>query len=123
MLTRVTLCRDILETLNKRSTFTNMVVIDEKQFYDRPIGNHLTRRKWIKPSGDIPQIPKRSSMDKKHMALVALSFTGLCHAKVLDRGETVDSNVYVNFLNEMLEKFDTFDLREQKRQSNLTTYC
>ena len=45
-------------------------------------------------------------MNKKHMALVAITFAGLYYLKVLNRVETVDSAVYVDILKEMIEQFD-----------------
>lgn len=108
---RVNSCKTIVEVLAKRTTFSHLVIIDEKQFFDRPVGNHATRKRWIEPSGDAPKFVRRSQMDKKHFGLVAITFTGLCHVKVLNRGDTVDSNVYVEFLNEMMLQFDSYQHR------------
>jgi hypothetical protein len=115
---RVEDCHAILNCLSQRITKKNLIIIDEKQFFDRPLGCPTTRRSWVEPGGDVPQLARRSPMEKKFMAMVAITFTGLCHVKVLERRETVDSHVYIQFLRDLLAAFNTYDLRMSHKAIN-----
>ena len=108
---RVTECKEILHCLSLRSTMRNLIIIDEKLFFDRPVGCRSTRHSWLAPGGDVPQFPRRGPMEKKFMAIVAITFTGLCNVQVLPRNTPIDSALYIQFLQQTLDNFNTYDLR------------
>jgi hypothetical protein len=112
---RVEGCRGILQCLALRTSRKNLIIIDEKQFFLRPIGCPTTRGCWVEPGGDVPQLARRSPMEKKFMALVAITFTGLCHVQVLQRNQTIDSNVYIQFLGATLAAFNSYELHQSRK--------
>ena len=104
---RITCCQDIKEAFTRRNIHRDLIVVDEKWFYARPLGCPQTRRSWVPVdgSGDRGQNAKRSTMERKHMAIVAVNFQGLSFSKVLRRNETVDSELYCSFLEEVMNFF------------------
>lgn len=115
---RVICCQELIVTLNKRNIQRYLLVIDEKWFYKTPFGNAQTRRSWqdvAAPGDQRPTLPKRSTMDQKFMALVAANFEGLSYSEVLNRGQTVDSERYVNFINNAIAYFSQRDLVVERR--------
>lgn len=109
---RVTCCGEILNICNTRGIRRRLVHTDEKWFYLTPMGNKATRKSWVQPGGDTISVARRTSMDKKFLALVAINFHGLSYSKVLERNETVDSQEYILFLVEAFAAFDTYELRQ-----------
>ena len=58
------------------------------------------------PNGDGGlQTPKRSTMEKKFMAIVAVSLRGQHYFEVLQRNESLNSERYVEFLTHMATYF------------------
>lgn len=102
-LTRVERCIKMLETFNSRITKANLITIDEKWFYCRKLRPRNVIGAWLGPDGDIniPQTTRRSNMETKFMAIVAVSLKGHHFFKVLKKNESIDSNSYINFLREM----------------------
>ena len=56
--------------------------------------------------------PRRTPMDMKFMVIVAINFEGLSFYRVLEPNETVDSECYMNFLNNAFASFSTCKLRQ-----------
>lgn len=112
---RVRCCKEIIKAFRTRNIETNLCVTDEKWFYSRPIGSPSTRTSWVSPDGDgavrRPQIAKRMTTEKKYMAIIGTNFSGLSYSKVLLTGVTVDSHVYMEFLTEMMDSFNTYELQ------------
>lgn len=109
---RVTCCKEILKAMNTRTIKRRLVHTDEKWFYSRSMGSPSTRSSWVSPDGDYPTTPRRTPMDKKMMALIACNFEGLSYSKVLEVGETVNSEVYITFLEEAFAAFNIYELRQ-----------
>lgn len=109
---RVSCSKEILKALNTRNIMRRLVHTDEKWIYCIPMGNSATRKCWLIPGGDIPEIARRSTMQKKFMIMVGCNFEGLFYCKVLNRQDTIDSDEYVTFLREMFTSFSTFELRQ-----------
>ena len=61
---RIECCERMLEVFEERNIKRYLVVTDEKYFFDKPIGNEVTRKSWVTPDGDSQQISKRMSVDK-----------------------------------------------------------
>lgn len=112
---RVKCCKEILDALQTRNIKQRLVHTDEKFFYCRPMGSKSTRTSWIGPYGDYPTVARRTTMEKKMLVLVAVNFAGLYHFKVLEFGETVNSDVYMAFLNETFTEFSTYELRASRK--------
>jgi hypothetical protein len=107
---RVACCEVIVSMLDKRNMNKNLIVIDEKQFYSRGMGNPVSRMAWIPPDGDAPRIARRLPMAKKWMVLYAANFDGLHFFKVMPTGVTVTAAVYIDFLQEAVASFNTHQL-------------
>ena len=109
---RVECGQKILTKLTEdRNIMRKLIITDEKWFYQRPIGNSVTRRSWVPPDGYRAEIAKRMTVDKKFMVLMAVTFTGLYNFQILGNGETVNSEVYTNFLKNCINKFSSYDLQ------------
>ena len=80
---RVNSCQKIVEAMDKRNMQKNLVFTDEKQFYAHGIGNAASRKAWIPPDGDVPQIARRIPMAKAWMVLWAANFDGLYFFRVM----------------------------------------
>ena len=102
---RVERITDMLEALKSRVVAKNLVIIDEKWFYCRHLRPKNKIGSWISPSGDQIQTARRTPMDKKFMAIVAVTTRGHHFFKVLDRNQAVNSDLYISFLNEMQTAF------------------
>ena len=61
------------------------------------------------------EIARKKQVDKKFHVMFALNFNGLHYYKVLNRGETVNSESYTDFLQEALTSFQTYTLVQQRR--------
>ena len=114
---RIACCRNIKEAFVRRNIHRDLIVVDEKWFYARPLGCPQTLRSWvpIDGSGDRGRNAKRSTMERKHMAVVAVNFQGLSYSKVLRRNETVDSELYCSFLEEVMDFFSSDQMRRERR--------
>ena len=107
---RVTCCTDAMDIFNRRNITQRLIHTDEKWVYCLPMGNSKTRMAWVAPGGDIPMIPRRSSMQEKFMIMVACNFEGLSYFKVVNG--TVNAEIYTEFLQEMFTSFGTYELRQ-----------
>lgn len=115
---RVSCCTELIEKFTRRNIHRNLVVADEKWFFCRPVGCPQTRRSWCSADGDVDrdQIPKRLTVDRKFMAIVAVNFDGLSFSTVLERNQSVDSELYTNFLIDTVNSFTNHDLRNERRE-------
>lgn len=100
---RVARCTDMIETLESRLTKENLVTIDEKWFYARKIKPSNKIGSWVSPGGDVVQTARRSTMEMKHMAIFSISLRGQSYFEVLERNESVNSERYIQFLNNMCD--------------------
>jgi len=95
----------MLTAHNARNALRYTVVTDEKWFYEKPLGNTATRRCWVAPEGDVKRqaIAKRTQSSKKFHVIVAVTFSGMFHFKILAPAVTVNSPEYLQFLNEAMD--------------------
>jgi transposase len=114
---RVMEASNILKFMKKTNSMSKLVVIDEKMVYHRPLGTKKTNAEWVDAMGDQPRIPHRTQFDPKTMIIVAVSFTGKHMVDVLQRGQSVNSLAYIDFLRRMnynfrrhIEKLDWKDM-------------
>jgi hypothetical protein len=97
---RVERCEDLLDSYASRLTMSNLVTIDEKFFYCRKLQPRHVIGNWVTAGGDekVRQTARRSNMEKKFLAIVAVSQRGEHYHEVLPRNESIDSNRYIEFL-------------------------
>lgn len=114
---RVACCNEIIQSFTRRNIHRYLLVTDEKWFYCRPIGCPQTRRSWISvdEAGDRGEIAKRKTVDQKFMAIVAVNLDGLSFFTVLQRNQSVNSELYTRFLDEAVDSFSTHNLQSQRR--------
>ena len=100
---RLTRCQDLMDSFSSRLTKSNLVTIDEKYFYCRNMQPRNVIGSWLGPWGDEPrkQTARRSSMETKFMAIVAVSQRGEHYFEVLPRNEHINAERYVEFLINM----------------------
>lgn len=102
---RVTFCKAMLQTLKKRGSMAKTVVIDEKIVYHDPVNNKDINAGWIHPNDDQPVVYRRTQFSPKTMVLAAMTFTGKVHVNHVKKGETINSNAYIKFLQEVFHNF------------------
>lgn len=103
---RVNICEELRVAYKSRLTRSNLVTIDEKFFYCRSlapsnkIGNWLSE---ITAHGDEPvrHTARRSTMERKFMAIIAVSQRGEHYFEILDVNESVNAERYIQFLTHM----------------------
>ena len=61
-------------------------------------------RRWITPGGDeeLRQTPRRTTMERNFMAIVAVTKRGSHYFEVLNLNESVNSERYIQFLNRLI---------------------
>ena len=81
-------------------THSNLVVIDEKCFYCRKIQPSNKIGSWICPGGDVRrQTVRRSSMEKKFLAIIAVSSKGKHFIEVYQEMRALMPTGIFNFLS------------------------
>lgn len=105
--TRVARCEDLLVTYSSRLTQNNLITIDEKYFYCRQLRPRNVVGNWLSEAGDVPirQTARRSTMENKYLAIVAVSQKGKHYYEVLERNVTVNADLYIGFLTRMERYF------------------
>jgi histone-lysine N-methyltransferase SETMAR len=82
-----------------------LVAVDEKYFYHRTLGRKLSNRAWCLDESERPEIARRVMHDHKSHVICASGFGGKFHFEVLERGESINSERFVSFLQDMHHKF------------------
>lgn len=97
---RVDRCTDLIDALASRICQSNLVTIDEKWFYCRKLIPCNKIGSWVTAGGDEEpiQTPRRTTMEKKFMAIVAVTQKGHHFYKLLPRNTSIDSESYIEFL-------------------------
>lgn len=101
---RVERCQVLIDSMQSRLCMKNLVIVDEKLFYCRNMKPSHTYGTWVFPGGDVTQTPRRSQLEKKFHVIVAVTTIGKHYFEVLSANETINSERYVTFL-ENLETF------------------
>lgn len=117
MIVRVQCCESLKELYASRNATRYIVVTDEKWFYEKPLGNTVTRRCWVSAEGDVTpiKIARRTQSAKKFHVLMAITFGGMFHFKIMEQGVSITSKEYTNFLTETINKFNSFKLQQERR--------
>jgi histone-lysine N-methyltransferase SETMAR len=105
---RVTAAKEWLKILKRIDLCEHIVMVDEKWFYMRSVGKKRSNRCWVSHNGDHSEpihVVKRSQFDKKIMSIIAVSFTGKYHCELVEVGQGMNSERYINFLGNMEMKF------------------
>ena len=79
-----------------------LYVIDEKWLYARPLPPLQGIRAWVDVGGDRPEVPRRIISDIKYHIIVAINFLGANYSEVVEPNETVNSQRYVLFLQNLM---------------------
>ena len=92
----------MLEAFRNRNVVNNLIVVDEKWFYCRKLMPRNVIGSWISPDGDGHiQTPRRLMSERKFMAIVAVSMKGDHFFQILEANESVTSQTYVSFLEDL----------------------
>ena len=80
------------------------------------MGNTATRC-WVSPEGDVKRqtIAKRTQSSKKFHLIVAVTFSGMFHFKILAPRLAVNSAEYLQCLNKAVNSFDSHELQQQRK--------
>lgn len=97
---RVERCRDLIEAFKSRQCLSNLISIDEKWFYCRNLQPKTQIGQWVSPGGDHQplQTPRRTTMEKKFMAIIAVSQKGLHYFEIVPSNSSVNAERYIQFL-------------------------
>lgn len=105
---RLVRIQDLLEAFQSRTVKQNLITIDEKWFYCRPLRPRNKIGSWVSSEGDCLKTPRRMPMEKKFMAIVAVDLHGYHFFKVLNRNQSVTSVLYTTFLDEMAQEYSQY---------------
>lgn len=92
---RVECAQNLLEDLNG-----NVIIIDEKWLYARPLPPRQHVVAWVAADGDRPRMARRIIADLKFHIIVAVTFRGDYSFSVIDRNQSINAELYVGFLQE-----------------------
>ena len=106
---RVERSQDLIETFSGRLCKYNLVTVDEKFFYCRKMRARNKIGSWLSAAGDekVVQTASRTNMEKKFLAIVAVSQRGNHYYEVLPHGESLNSERYIEFLNNLQDHLRT----------------
>jgi hypothetical protein len=102
---RVERCSHLSTLLRRRDSKAHLLVIDEKIVYHEPVNTKCQNAAWVPPGGDQPVVVRRSQFDPKFMVIVAITFTGKVLVQALQRGDSVNADVYIAFLRRVFHNF------------------
>ena len=86
-----------------RETITgNVIVIDEKWLYAEPHPSQNNVRAWVDPGGDRPTLARCGMSARKFHIIVGINFRGDHYFEVLQAGESINSERYIAFLQQIL---------------------
>ena len=107
---RVERCNDLIQSLSNRLAQKNLVTIDEKMFYCRNLKHRNTIGCWVGQSGDEPvlQTARRSNFEKKFHVIMAVTQRGSHFFRILPVNVSVNSELYVSFLGDLLQFIGLF---------------
>lgn len=99
--TRVEMCQNLLEILQRRGMRTRLYVCDEKWIYLKKIhsGNHAKCWVPIDGAGDKADLVRKSMCLKKRMILVAGNFSGDFYFEILEDGGSINAVRYIEFID------------------------
>lgn len=93
---RVAMARECLEQIHG-----GVVVLDEKWVYAKPLPTPQNERKWVNTDANRmarPAIARTTMSARKFHIMVGINFRGEYYSEVLNAGETVNAERYVQFL-------------------------
>ena len=95
--------------MHSRQCRLNLITIDEKWFYCRKMAPKSQIGQWVTPGGDQPnlQTARRTTMEKKIMAIVAVSQSGHHYYEILTHNTSVNAERYIIFLKNLLRFLST----------------
>lgn len=106
---RVERCSDLIEAMRSRQCRSNLITIDEKWFYCRNMAPKSQIGQWVTPGGDQPklQTARRTTMEKKIMAIIAVSQSGHHYYEILTLNNSINAERYIVFLENLLRFLST----------------
>lgn len=103
--TRVSGCKEIRCVTMSRNIRKRLFVTDEKWIYARHLPSLSSTRTWVDFGGDRPTVARRMMRDKKFLWLMAANFHGDAYFEILNPGETVNAERYLEFLSRLFTHF------------------
>jgi len=88
---------------------------DETWIHFKPQANRRNSRVWVHKNEPLPQVTRNKLTNQKCLLLIAFTHAGHYSVKALPYGETVDGDVYINFIRQTATKW-----RNQKNRVMLT---
>lgn len=103
---RVLACKNNLQLLSQQNSLLNRTLaIDETwvSLYMQPQRDQI--RSWRNKNEDPPEFVLQSKYERKRMLILAMDFQGVAYWKLCAPKEIVTSEVYKNFLIELLDEW------------------
>jgi [histone H3]-lysine36 N-dimethyltransferase SETMAR len=101
---RILACKNNLEQLSKhKSLISRTLAIDETWLSLDMVPQRDQSRTWRKKNENKPEIVHRKNCQRKRMLILAMDSKMVVYWKLLGNRQTVNSEVYKNFLIELLE--------------------
>jgi len=94
---RVAACRENLRMFKENKwRLCDVITGDESWIYWRQIGRKSSNASWIGEDESPKTVVRRNQFEPKTMVSVFYKTTGLVHVHFLNKGETIDANIYIN---------------------------
>lgn len=102
---RVQCGQSLLYNLERRLKH-RLLVVDEKWIYHDDNPPITEQRYWLDGSGDRPKVARKTLTKNKTLWIMATNFEGAAYYQLLQQGETVTANRYIQFLKELFVFFE-----------------
>ena len=102
---RVKAAHEWIHHFRTDDSIRSTIILDEKQFFWRTVGNKRSNRCWAGNAVDKTRIVRTNLSSRKSMALVAVTFGGKHFFEVFGKNQTMDSDVYISSLRRMMHNF------------------
>lgn len=109
---RVKVCKEVLGAWGDRwsELLERLVTCDETWVsYENP-HDRISGGEWRKRGSNPPELPKIPNNPKKIMASVFWDFKGVIHVEIMEKGHTINSEVYCSILSKVRDK-----IKEKRR--------
>jgi hypothetical protein len=101
---RVQCARSMIDVLSNHDNVESAYAVEDESWVYFDWHYHIGQKAWVHAGGDKPQLPKFNPMTpRKCLVVVCFSVCGRFHVKTLKYGETITSELFIDFLRRMAE--------------------
>ena len=103
---RLMVCKQLLESPFDERFIKRIVTCDEKWIF---FNNPDRGRQWLSPGQSAESVVRQGRYDRKVMLCVWWNYKGLVHFELLKEGQTINSSLYSEQLERMLDRLEDLE--------------